>query len=424
MTSCSVFSALLQGDILNAMLQSRQISARGSANKIMTTSNLNPWMAQKKPRGGAMCGMLAAVISLACCMPVLGAQSSEPWIGPFERTSQAAPIILPRSESVFLDPIAKRPVHWEALNTFNPAAIVKDGKVMVLYRAEDESGAMKVGGHTSRIGLAESRDGIHFSRRSEPVFFAANDEQMQREWPGGVEDPRIVESEDGLYVLTYTQWNRERFTAAIATSKDLLHWTKYGPLFQDAKEHKYAAMKYKSAGIVTQLDKKKGRLIAARINGSYWMYWGEGAVHLASSPDLIHWTPVEDPSGRLLELLAPRQGYFDSGFPEVGPPPVLNSKGIVLIYNGKNAAGSEGDRSLGVGSYATGEALFDANHPERLIARSEQTILKPSASYETSGQYVAGTTFSEGLVYFQRRWFLYYGCADSRVAVVLSAQEP
>jgi len=42
--------------------------------------------------------------------------------------------------------------------------------------------------------------------------------------------------------------------------------------------------------------------------------------------------------------------------------------------------------------------------------------------YEKTGQYAAGTTFAEGLVYFHRRWFLYYGCADSLVAVATAHQ--
>jgi inosine-uridine nucleoside N-ribohydrolase len=37
--------------------------------------------------------------------------------------------------------------------------------------------------------------------------------------------------------------------------------------------------------------------------------------------------------------------------------------------------------------------------------------------YEKTGQYAAGTTFAEGLVAFRGRWLLYYGCADSLVAV-------
>jgi len=131
-----------------------------------------------------------------------------------------------------------------------------------------------------------------------------------------------VEADDGSYVLTYTQWNRKSFSVGIATSTDLTHWQKHGQTFAAAAGGKYAELRYKSAGIVTRLDKDKGRLIAAKINGRYWMYWGEGAIHLATSSDLIQWTPVEDATGVPIEVLRPRSGHFDSTFPETGPPPV------------------------------------------------------------------------------------------------------
>jgi predicted GH43/DUF377 family glycosyl hydrolase/lysophospholipase L1-like esterase len=311
-------------------------------------------------------------------------------------------------------------VQWEALHTFNPAAIVRDRKVYVLYRAEDNSGSMQIGMHTSRLGLAESVDGIHFTRRAAPVFYPAEDDQKAREWPGGVEDPRIVELEDGTYVLTYTQWNRQTYSVGIATSPDLEHWTKHGPAFLTAAGGKYASLKYKSAGIVTRLDRTKGRLIAAKIDGKYWMYWGEGYIHLATSDDAIHWTPVENAKGEPVELLKPRAGHFDSTFPETGPPPVLTDKGIVVLYNGKNAT-SGGDPALGANAYAAGEALFDARDPKHLIAQTDQPVLKPELPYEKTGQYAAGTTFAEGLVFFHGRWFLYYGCADSLVSVAIAA---
>ena len=38
-----------------------------------------------------------------------------------------------------------------------------------------------------------------------------------------------------------------------------------------------------------------------------------------------------------MELMRPRPGHFDSTFPETGPPPILTSAGIVVLYNGKNA---------------------------------------------------------------------------------------
>ena len=50
--------------------------------------------------------------------------------------------------------------------------------------------------------------------------------------------------------------------------------------------------------------------------------------------------------------------------------------------------------------------------PDRVAVRSAHFI---------GGQYVAGTTFAEGLVWFHDRWLLYYGCADSRVGVAMSA---
>ncbi len=355
---------------------------------------------------------------LLTCASIAQAQEAQSWqIGPFTRPATGNPVIAPRPKSTFLDPVLKAPVSWEALHTFNPAAIVRNGKVVVLYRAEDNSGSMQIGAHTSRLGMAESSDGIHFTRRPEPVFFPAEDDQKAREWPGGTEDPRIVESEDGTYVLTYTQWNRKMAQAAVATSKDLEHWTKYGPAFLGASGGKYNSVYYKSAGILTRLDSAKGRLIAAKIDGKYWMYWGEGAIHLATSSDLIHWTPVEYAPGDPVVLLGPRPGQFDSSFPECGPPPVLTDAGIVLIYNGKNATAG-GDPELGPSAYAAGEALFDARIPSRLIERTDHPVLRPAMPYEKTGQYAAGTTFSEGLVYFHHKWFLYYGCADSLVSVV------
>ncbi|MBV8674159.1 MAG: pesticidal protein Cry15Aa, partial [Acidobacteriaceae bacterium] len=266
------------------------------------------------------------------CLACVRAQvpADQKWqIGPFVRPSEGNPVIEPRPESTFIDPVTGKPVHWEALHTFNPAAIVRNGRIYVLYRAEDNTGANQIGGHTSRLGLSESDDGIHFKRSAAPVLFPADDSQKEREWPGGVEDPRLVESEDGSYVLTYTQWNRVTYSVGIATSKDLIHWTKFGPAFLDADGGKYAGLKYKSAGIVTQL--KGDRLVVVRINGKYWMYWGEGEIHLATSADMIHWTPVEDKDGAPLVVLSKRRGRFDSGFPEVGPPPLLTDRGIVVM---------------------------------------------------------------------------------------------
>jgi beta-1,2-mannosidase len=268
------------------------------------------------------------------------------------------------------------------LHVFNPAAIVRDGKIDVLYRAQDNTGSAGIGQHTSRLGLAESTDGIHFTSRPEPVFYPSRDAQMEREWPGGTEDPRIVQSPDGLYVLAYTQWNRKIYRIGIASSRDLIHWTKHGPAFADAGE-RYQHFMYKSAGIVTQLT--NDGLVAAKIRGKYWMYWGEKKIRLATSSDLIHWRPVEDAHEKTVVVLAARPGHFDSGFPEVGPPPLLTKKGILMIYNAKNASNG-GDPTIKAGAYSDGQALFSADDPAKLVARTDQPFFKPEMLYEMTGQ--------------------------------------
>jgi hypothetical protein len=49
------------------------------------------------------------------------------------------------------------------------------------------------------------------------------------EWPGGCEDPRVVESPHGGFVATYTAFNGKVPTVFVATSDDLRRWTKHGP---------------------------------------------------------------------------------------------------------------------------------------------------------------------------------------------------
>jgi len=341
-----------------------------------------------------------------------------PWvIAPFEKPTAVNPILFPRGSSTFRSPMGDTDVRWEEFATFNPAAVVRDGKVFLLYRAEDATGASIIGGHTSRLGLAESSDGLRFTRHPAPVLYPDRDAQQGNEWPGGVEDPRLVETEDGRYVLTYTQWNREVPRLAVATSRDLVHWEKHGPAFADAAGGKYLATETKSGAILVRLVGE--RLVAAKVNGKYWMYYNVPHVQLATSDDLVHWTPLEDADGKALRVLSPRPGYFDSWLVEAGPPPLLTERGIVMLYNAGNDQ-RIGDPSIPSRTYTAGQALFDATNPLKLLDRTPAPFLRPTEPYEKTGQYVEGTTFVEALVRFKGRWFLYYGTADSRVGVATS----
>jgi len=334
-------------------------------------------------------------------------------LGPFSRDGVINPVLGPNPASSFLCPMRKAPVHWEHDHAFNPAAITRNGHIYVLFRAEDNSGS-GIGGHTSRIGLAESTDGLHFVKRKAPVLYPANDAGKQYEWTGGCEDPRVVQAPNGEYVMTYTAWNRKLARLSVATSSDLVHWKKHGPAFLHTK---FLDTWSKSGSIVTRVD--RGRVVAAKIGGKFWMYWGEGTLNVATSTNLVDWSPQTDSDGKLLGTLTTRHGKFDSALVESGPPALLGSHGIVLIYNGKND-GKSGDSSLPDGTYAAGQALFDAHNPAHLIGRTDTYFIKPEAAQEKTGQYKAGTVFTEGLALLKGKWFLYFGEADSFVGVAIA----
>ncbi|SDG10218.1 Predicted glycosyl hydrolase, GH43/DUF377 family [Pedobacter terrae] len=337
-------------------------------------------------------------------------------LGPFVRTENVNPIISPKAESVFFDPMSKQKIPWEAGDVFNPAATVHQNKIYVLYRSEDRSGT-GIGMRTSRIGIAESNDGIKMKRNPEPVLYPDEDEQKANEWPGGCEDPRIAVTAEGLYVMLYTQWNRNIFRLAVATSKDLKHWDKHGPAFSKAYNGKFKDLKCKSGSIVTRLE--NGKQIIAKINGKYMMYWGERFMNIATSVDLINWQPALNTAGDLDLIVKPRKKHFDSDLTECGPPAIVTDKGILVLYNGKNRGDGERDANYVANTYSAGQVLFDLKNPSKVIARLDQPFFVPTAPFEKSGQYPSGTVFIEGLVYFKNKWFLYYGCADSRVAVAI-----
>ena len=359
------------------------------------------------------------LISLAV-LPLFGySQNVLPdWaLGGFVRPEKANPIITPNPSNQFDCPMQDKKIGWEESDVFNPAATVKDGKIYVLYRAEDNS-ATGIGKRTSRIGLAESEDGIHMKRRKTPVMYPDKDNMKEYEWEGGCEDPRVTMTEDGLYVMAYTSWNRKVARLCIATSRDLVKWEKHGPAFAKAYNGRFKDIFCKSGSMVTTI--KDGKQVLTKIDGKYFMYWGEHAVYAATSDDLVNWTPILDEKNELATVIKPRPQYFDSALTECGPPAILTDKGIVLLYNGKNQTNdSKRDKRFTAGAYCAGQILTDPKEPMKVLQRLDVPFFRPMASFEKSGQYVDGTDFIEGLVFFKNKWYLYYGCADSQVSVAI-----
>jgi beta-1,2-mannosidase len=272
---------------------------------------------------------------------------------------------------------------WESAGTFNPSVILREGKIVMLYRAQDKGG-------TSRIGYAESADGIHFTRRSEPVLSPGEDYEKD----GGVEDPRLVQFGD-TYYLTYTGYNKKDAQLCLATSKDLIHWERRGVILPA----------YKGRWNVRWT--KSGAIVPEKIAGKYWMYYlgttpdNNDQMGLASSTDLLHWTDATD-----VPVLPVRAGKFDSRVAEPGPAPIVTPQGIFLIYNGAD------DKLI----YRTGVVAFDRNDPRVVISRTDAPVFAPEKQWEKVGQ-VPNVVFVEGMVRQGERYLFYYGGADTNVGV-------
>lgn len=360
------------------------------------------------------------------------AENDSTWqLGPFVKADNLNPILTADSTTIFNCPVRKEAVHWEEKDVFNPAAIVRNDTVFLLYRAEDKVG--KFAG-TSRIGIAYSMDGLRFTRHPVPVLYPDEDAHKKLEWEGGCEDPRIVQREDGTYILTYTAYDGDKARLMVASSPDLYHWTKHGHAFAKAYNGKYVGKWSKSGAIVSNYN--NGNIVATKVNGKYWMYWGDVNIWAATSDDCINWSPVLYNEGEKPEIplrhnapeiaevkivFGPREKKFDSDLVEPGPAAMMTDKGILLIYNSRNVP-STGDASLPEGTYAAGQILMDKNDPLKVIQRAEQYFMKPDKDYEMTGQ-VNHVCFLEGLVNYKGKWFIYYGTADSKIAVAVKENQ-
>jgi predicted GH43/DUF377 family glycosyl hydrolase len=333
--------------------------------------------------------------------------------------------ILPFTKYVNNPILSPNPANnWESAYLYNPTAVVLNDTIFLLYRDQNAS-------KTSSIGLAWSTDGFNFTRLNKPIIYATED----YETIGGTEDPRIVRV-NGTFHVTYTAYNNVTAQLCMATSPDLLNWTKIPPLFPGWIDVAYSDIDIpmprvnhsKSGAIVTEPTS----------DGLYHMYWGDSFFCHATSRDLKNWTtlPAE-------QYFARPVNPWENRLIEPGPAPIKTRDGRwLLVYNGMTT----GRVGFPKDQYSVGQMLIDPTGAFRPklntsqtvgcagstyqpalkdgpVARIEEPFLVPEATDEMQGQ-VDQVVFAEGLVQFRGRWFLYYGQADSQLGVATADVQP
>jgi predicted GH43/DUF377 family glycosyl hydrolase len=248
---------------------------------------------------------------------------------------------------------------------------------VISYRGKDYLTTM------SHLRLVSSHDGRQFS---EPGGVAPLGGENELE-SFGIEDCRVAKI-GNTYYLTFTAVSENGVGVGMRSTQS---WKTY-----------------ESHGMIFPPHNKDCALFTEPIGGKFYALHrpsspelGGNFIWLAESPDLEHW-------GRHRCIARTRDGAWDSARVGAGASPIRTKRGWLEIYHGAN----EQNR------YCLGALLLDLEQPSKVIARSVQPIMEPSAEYETNG-FFGKVIFTNGHLVDGDELTIYYGASDS---VVCGAQ--
>ncbi len=313
-------------------------------------------------------------------------------------------------------------LEFENEGVLNPAVIREGDNIHLFYRAVQK-------GNHSTIGYCRLDGPLTIAERWDKPFMVPEFDYESQ----GVEDPRIVKIDD-LYYMTYTAYDGTNARGALATSKDLMHFEKQGIIV--------TSMTY--AQFVALVEK------AGKVNENY--YTNRNFYYMESDPEqkMILWDKnviffPRKIRGKLVFLHRVRPGiqlvsvdslkeltkefwedYFQNlqdhivmdpvfehelSYIGSGCPPIETEHGWLLIYHGVR------NSDKGPVYSACAAALLDLDNPQREIARLPYVLFKPEYKWELKGE-VNNVVFPTGTALFGDTLFIYYGAADSDIAVV------
>jgi predicted GH43/DUF377 family glycosyl hydrolase len=267
---------------------------------------------------------------------------------------------------------------WEAGGVFAPAVIHENGQWKMLYRAFGKD-------RVSRIGYAESDDGINWRKNKKPLVIP---DHTGLEY-SGIEDPRIVHI-GNRYLITYTAYaNKKKYSQ---TRIRILETT-------DFCNFKHVTLSFQEEW---HQNDKDGVLFPEKINNKYYMLHRiEPDIQLSTSSDLIKWTKYST-------VLKPTGDAWESLKIGAGAPPIRTSVGWLFFYHGVSQSKE----------YSMGAAILDINTPSKVLYRLPFPLLSPGFSYEEIGA-IPNVIFGTSVVECVSNYYLYYGAADDVIAAAL-----
>lgn len=267
---------------------------------------------------------------------------------------------------------------WDSKGVFNAGAVIHDGKVHLLYRAEGTR--PRSSGNRfwlGTIGHAVSENGFDFVRNSDGPVLDTSGEDPMIVGINGVEDPRITKIGDTyyiVYVISSACWDR----LTLASTKDFKTFTKHGLIVKD-------------------ISQRTGALFPGKINGNYvLMHRPIPNIWISASPNLKTW-------GNARMILTNEILPWTHCKLGVCGPPIRTGKAWAVIFHGKDLENT----------YRLGIFWLDLNDPAKVLFVQPEPILEPEMDYETQKGITGNCVYSCGHVIKDGRLIVYYGAGDS-----------
>jgi len=288
-------------------------------------------------------------------------------------------------------------VEWESRATFNPASILINDEIHLIYRAMSLS-------NTSVFGYAKSLDGFSIIERSlEPIYSPREDFEIKKKENsfGGCEDPRITRIGEKIYMF-YTAYDGESFPKIAMTSISVSDFVNQRWFF-------------KKPIIISDpiYDNKDCCLLPELVNNQYVFFHRGGCKDIMVDyvPDL-EFEHNQRLKGEFCFWMG--QNNWDNAKTGIAFPPIKTEKGWLLFYHGV---------SLSDQNYRIGVLLLKLDDPKTILGRSKYPLFEPETNYEKTGE-VNNVVFPCGAVVKGDEIIIYYGGADRVVgAATGSIQE-
>jgi predicted GH43/DUF377 family glycosyl hydrolase len=310
-------------------------------------------------------------------------------------------------------------LEFENDGVLNPAVIRIGDSVHIFYRAVRK-------GNYSSIGYCRLDGPLTIAERwDKPIMVPKFDYESH-----GVEDARIVKIEDQYY-MTYTCYDGTNARGALATSKDLRHFTKMGIIVPPITYAQFVFLA-ESAGKVNQnyyrnhkfyyqqadpdrkimLWDKNVIFFPRKINGNLvFLHRIRPGIQIVSVNSLKELTKefwekyfLNMEQDIVMDPIYKHESNYIGG----GCPPIETEHGWLLIYHGVEE--TEKGRV-----YSACAALLDLDDPSLELARLPYALFSPEYEWELIGE-VNNVVFPTGTALFGDTLFIYYGAADSLIA--------